>query len=163
MTSFDYAVLLIAGFSVLLSVMRGMVREILALLSWVAAFWVANAFSGQLVPMLPASIPNESLRYLAAFVILFLVTLLVTSLITIALSEVIKNLGLKPADRLLGALFGLVRGMLIALVIVLVAGLTTLPRQPFWRNAMFSAPLEAVAQMVKPWLPEDFSKHINYE
>lgn len=163
MTSFDYAVLLIAGFSVLLSVMRGMAREILALLSWVAAFWVANAFSGQLVPMLPVSIPNESLRYLAAFVILFLATLLVTSLITIALSEVIKNLGLKPADRLLGAFFGLARGMLIVLVIVLVAGLTALPRQPFWRNAMFSAPLEAVAQMVKPWLPEDFSKHINYE
>ena len=163
MTSFDYAVLLIAGFSVLLSVMRGMVREILALLSWVAAFWVANAFSGQLVPMLPASIPNESLRYLAAFVILFLATLLVTSLITIALSEIIKNLGLKPADRLLGAFFGLARGMLIVLVIVLVAGLTALPHQSFWRNAMFSAPLEAVAQMVKPWLPEDFSKHINYE
>jgi len=163
MTSFDYAVLLIVGFSVLLSVMRGMVREILALLSWGAAFVVANAFSGKLVPMLPASIPNESLRYLAAFVILFLATLLVTSLITIALSEVIKNLGLKPADRLMGAVFGLARGMLIALVIVLVAGLTSLPRQPFWRNAMFSAPLEAVAQMVKPWLPEDFSKRINYE
>lgn len=163
MTSFDYAVLLIVGFSVLLSVMRGVVREILALLAWGAAFVVANAFSGQLIPMLPATIPNESLRYLAAFVMLFLVTLLVMSLITIALSEVIKNLGLKPADRMMGALFGLVRGMLIALVIVLVAGLTALPRQPFWRNAMFSAPLEAVAQMVKPWLPEDFSKRINYE
>lgn len=163
MTSFDYAVLLIVGFSVLLSVMRGMVREILALLSWVAAFWVANAFSGQLVPMLPASIPNESLRYLAAFVILFLATLLVTSLITIALSEVIKNLGLKPADRLLGAFFGLARGMLIVLVIVLVAGLTTLPHQPFWRNAMFSAPLEAFAADVKPWLPEGLSKRISYE
>lgn len=163
MTLFDYAVLLIVGFSVLLSVMRGMVREILALLSWVAAFWIANTFSGQLVPMLPATIPNESLRFLAAFVILFLVTLLVMSLVTIALSEVIKNLGLKPADRMMGALFGLARGMLIVLVIVLAAGLTTLPHQPFWRNAMFSAPLEAVAQTVKPWLPEDFSKRINYE
>lgn len=163
MTSFDYAVLLIVGFSVLLSVMRGVVREILALLAWGAAFVVANAFSGQLVPMLPATIPNESVRYLAAFIILFLVTLLVMSLITIALSEVIKNLGLKPADRLMGAVFGLARGMLIVLVIVLVAGLTSLPHQVFWRNAMFSAPLEAVAQMVKPWLPEDFSKRINYE
>lgn len=163
MTSFDYAVLLIVGFSVLLSVMRGVVREILALLAWGAAFVVANAFSEQLVPMLPAAIPNESLRYLAAFVILFLVTLLVMSLITIALSEIIKNLGLKPADRLMGAAFGLVRGMLIVLVLVLVAGLTALPHQVFWRNAMFSAPLEAVAQTVKPWLPEDFSKRINYE
>ncbi len=163
MTSFDYAVLLVIGLSVLLSVMRGVVREILALLSWVAAFWIANTFCVQLVPLLPATIPNESLRYLAAFVILFLVSLLAMSLITITLSELIKNLGLKPADRMLGALFGLVRGMLIVLVIVLVAGLTALPHQSFWRNAMFSAPLEAVAQQVKPWLPEDFSKRINYE
>lgn len=163
MTSFDYAVLLIMGVSVLLSVMRGMVREILALLAWLAAFWVANAYTGQLVPMLPAAIPNESLRYLAAFAILFLATLLVASLMTIALSEVIKTLGLKPADRMLGALFGLARGMLIVLVIVLAAGMTSLPHQPFWRNAMFSAPLEAVAQKALKWLPEDLAKRINYE
>lgn len=163
MTWFDYAVLIILGFSVLLSVMRGMVRELLALLSWLAAFWLANFYSVQLAPLLPASIPNESMRLLGAFVIIFLVVLLGMSLVTIALSEVIKSLGLKLADRALGGLFGLLRGALVVMVIVLVAGLTSLPHQPFWRNAMFSAPLEAVAQMIKPWLPEDLAKRINYE
>jgi membrane protein required for colicin V production len=163
MTPFDYAVLLIVGVSVLLSVLRGMVREILALLSWFVSFWVANVYAGRLVPLLPDSIPNVSLRYLAAFVALFLVAMLVMSLITIALSELTKTIGLGPLDRLLGAFFGLVRGLLVVTILVLLAGLTSLPRQGLWRNAMFSAPLEAVAVKVKPWLPDDFSKRINYE
>lgn len=163
MTAFDYAVLLIVGFSVLLSVMRGMVREVLALLSWVAAFWVAKAYAVHFAPMLPKGIPDQELRLLAAFLVLFLVTLLLASLLTIALSELIKTVGLTFLDRGLGALFGLVRGGVIVMVLVLLAGLTSLPRQPLWQNAMFSAPLEAVAIAIKPWLPADFAKRIRYD
>lgn len=163
MTAFDYAVLLIVGFSVLLSVMRGMVREVLALLSWVAAFWVAKAYAVHFAPMLPKGIPDQELRLLAAFLVLFLVTLLLASLLTIALSELIKTVGLTFLDRGLGALFGLVRGGVIVMVLVLLAGLTSLPRQPLWQNAMFSAPLEAAAIAIKPWLPADFAKRIRYD
>ncbi len=163
MTVFDYAALLIVGFSVLLSVMRGAVREVLALLSWVVAFWVANIYTVQLAPLLPNGIPDESLRLLAAFVILFLVALLLMSLLTIALSELVKTIGLGLLDRGLGALFGLARGGLIVMVLVLLAGLTSVPRQSYWRNAMFSAPLEALAMSLKPWLPEGLSRRINYD
>lgn len=163
MTAFDYVVLLTVGFSILLSVMRGVVREVLALLSWVVAFWLANMYTVQLEPMLPEAIPSESLRFLAAFVILFLVALLVMSLLTIGISELVKKVGLSIIDRALGAVFGLARGVLIVLVLVLLAGLTTLPRQSVWQNAMFSAPLEAFASAVKPWLPDDLSKRIRYD
>lgn len=163
MTAFDYAVLVIVGASVLLSVMRGAVREILALLSWVAALWVAYVYTMQLAPMLPANIPSQSLRLLAAFVILFLGSLLIMSLISIALSQFVKALGLGPLDRVLGAVFGLARGVLIALVVVLAAGLTSVPHQDYWKNAMFSPPLEAVVQSARPWLPEDFSRRISYD
>ncbi len=163
MTVFDYAALLIVGFSVLLSVMRGAVREVLALLSWVVAFWVANIYTVQLAPLLPNGIPDESLRLLAAFVILFLVALLLMSLLTIAMSELVKTIGLGLLDRGLGALFGLARGGLIVMVLVLLAGLTSVPRQRYWRNAMFSAPLEALAMNLKPWLPEGLSRRINYD
>ena len=163
MTAFDYALLVIVGASILLSVMRGMVREILALLSWVAALWITNIYTMQLAPMLPASIPSQSLRLLAAFAILFLGSLLIMSLISIALSQFVKVLGLGPLDRVLGVVFGLARGVLIALVLVLAAGLTSMPHQEYWKNAMFSAPLEAVVQYVRPWLPDDFSRHISYD
>jgi len=163
MTAFDYVVLLTVGLSILLSVMRGVVREVLALLSWAAAFWLANIYTVRFAPMLPEAIPSESLRFLAAFVILFLVALLVMSLLTIGISELVKTVGLSMIDRGLGAVFGLARGVLIVLVLVLLGGLTSLPRQSAWQNAMFSAPLEAFASIAKPWLPDDLSKRIQYD
>lgn len=163
MTAFDYGVLLVIGFSVLLSVMRGAVREILALISWVVAFVVANVYGSKLAPYLPNAIPNDSLKLLAAYIVLFLVTLLLMSLITIALSELIKKIGLGVMDRGMGAVFGLVRGYLIVTTLVLLAGLTALPQHPAWRNAVLSSPFEATVAYIKPWLPADFAKRIKYE
>jgi membrane protein required for colicin V production len=163
MTFFDYAVLGILGLSILLSILRGFLRETLSLAGWVAAFFVAKLYTLQLAALLPQAIPGESLRLLAAFLILFLVTLLISSLLAIALAEVFKKIGLGWLDRWLGALFGLVRGVLIVSIIVLLGGLTTLPREPFWRDAMFSAPLEALVTSALPWLPEGIAKHINYD
>jgi membrane protein required for colicin V production len=163
MTAFDYTVLLIVGVSILISVMRGLVREALALVGWVAAIWVAVNYAVPLAPLLPDAVPNETLRLLAAFVALFLATLLLATLFSIALSELVKKLGMGAVDRGLGALFGLARGLLIVAVMVLLAGLTPLPHQGFWRNAMLSAPFEAFVVVVKPWLPEQLAKRINYD
>ncbi|MBZ0092482.1 MAG: CvpA family protein [Burkholderiales bacterium] len=163
MTLFDYAVLLIIGVSILFSVMRGVVREVLALLSWVAAFFVAKTYVGDVLPYLPKLIPTDTLRLLAAFVVLFLGALLLMSLISIAASELIKTLGLGAIDKGLGAFFGFARGFLIVCLLVMLGGLTSLPRQSLWQNAMFSAPLEALVMSGKQWLPDDLSKRIHYE
>lgn len=163
MTGFDYAVLGIIGISVLLSIMRGFVREILALVSWVVAFIVARLYTMELVPLLPEAIPSEALKLLAAFLILFLATLLLCSLLAIALSQIFKKVGLGWVDRGLGALFGVLRGVLIVATLVLLAGFTALPKDPMWRNAMFAAPLEAMVTSVLPWLPEDIAKHVKYD
>jgi len=163
MTVFDYTILAIVGISMLLGMMRGLVREALNLLAWVAAFWVANAYTVEIAPLLPEAIPTESVRFFAAFVVLFLGALLLTSLVTVALTELVKTLKLGAFDKGLGALFGLMRGLLVVLTLVLLAGLTSMPHQGVWRNAMFSAPLEAFAADVKPWLPEGLSKRISYD
>lgn len=163
MTSFDYAVLAILGISLLVSMMRGFVREILSLVSWVAAFFVAKIYTMQLAPLLPESIPNEALKFMAAFLILFIATLLVCSLLSIALSHIFKKAGLTWLDRSLGAVFGIVRGLVIIGVLVLLAGLTSIPKDSRWQNAMFSAPLEFMVQKAMPWLPVDIAKHIKYD
>ena len=163
MTVFDYAVLTIVGLSVIFSVMRGMVKEVLAIVGWVAAFYVARTYTSQLLPMMPADIPSESLRVLAAFLVLFLATLLLTSLLAIALSAVFKKVGLGGLNRLLGAVFGLFRGVLIVCVLVFLAGLTELPKDARWKNAMFSAPIEALVISMLPWLPEEIAKYVKYD
>jgi len=163
MTLFDYAVLAILGVSILLSVMRGFLREVLALLAWVVAFWLATLYAGEVSRMLPASIPTEQLRLLAAYALVFFLVLLVMTLLSITIGQFLKMLGIGPLDRLLGAIFGFARGMVIVLALVVMAGLTTLPKQPFWRNATFSAPLEALVASARPWLPETIGKELKYE
>lgn len=163
MTSFDYAVLGIVGLSVLLSIMRGFIREILALVSWVAAFLVAKLYTLELAPLLPNAIPSEALRFMAAFIILFLATLLICSLLAIALSQLFKNIGLTWVDRLLGALFGVLRGVAIVGTLVFLAGFTNLPKDTRWRSAMFSAPLEAMVLSAMPWFSSDIAEHVRYD
>ncbi|HZV99534.1 MAG TPA: CvpA family protein, partial [Methylophilaceae bacterium] len=74
-----------------------------------------------------------------------------------------RQVGLSWIDRLLGAFFGLARGGIIALMMVLVGGLTSLPQDARWRNAMFSAPLEAIVMSVLMWFPADIAKHVKYD
>jgi len=163
MTSFDYVALAIIGLSIILSVMRGFFREALAILGWVAAFVTAKTYANQILPMMPDDIPTESLRILAAFLVLFFATLLVATLLAIALSSVFKKMGLGWLNRLLGAFFGLTRGILIVCIVVFLAGLTELPNDARWRNAMFSAPLEALVISMLPWVPISIAKHVKYD
>ncbi len=163
MTVFDYTVLTIVGLSVVYSVMRGMVREVLSILGWLAAFYVGRTYTAQLAPMMPPDIPTEGLRILAAFLVLFLATLLVATLLAIAISAILKKIGLGWFDRWFGALFGLLRGLLIVCILVFLAGLTELPKDTRWKNAMFSSPIEALVINMLPWLPEGIAKHVKYD
>ena len=163
MTGFDYAVLVIVGLSILISVIRGLVREVLALLAWLAAFATATLLGADVGAMMPEAIPTEELRLLTGFLIVFVGVLLVMSLAAMAISRLVKRAGLGVEDRMFGMLFGLARGGLIVLVLVLLAGLPTLPRDPIWRNAMLSSPLESLALYVKAWLPGELSRRIKYD
>jgi len=163
MTIFDYVVLLIISLSVIVSVMRGLLREVLAILSWILSFYVAKTYASQILPMMPTNIPTESLRYLAAFLVLFFATLIITSLLSIPLAEIFNKVGLSWLNRLLGAFFGFARGLLIVGIVVFLAGLTSIPQHAIWRNAMFSAPLEALVLNSAPWVASNMSTYIKYE
>lgn len=162
MTVFDYAVLVVVVLSVLLSVIRGLVREVLALLAWVVAFVAAYLFSGDLATLMPEEIPTVELRLLAGFASVFLVVLLLMSLLAMIVSKLVRSSGLGVEDRVFGALFGLARGVLIVLALVLLAGLTSLPKEQAWRQAAFAAPLQAAAMQLKQWLPNELSQRIRY-
>ncbi len=163
MTVFDYAVLGIIGISVFISLIRGFIREFLALVSWVVAFVVARTYTSEIVPLLPLDIPTDALRYLAAFMILFLATLLVSSLLSIALTQLIKGLKLGWLNRALGGVFGILRGVCIVSILVFLAGFTNIPKDDRWRSAMFSSPLEVFVKHLLVWVPEDIAKHVNYD
>lgn len=162
MTLFDYAVLVIAGLSILFGVWRGLVREVLSLAAWVVAFFAANFLAPQVAGVLPKGMASEEIKLLIGFVCVFLAALVVMTLLAIVVSKLVKVAGLGAWDRGLGAVFGLARGLLVVLVLVLLAGLTSLPRQPVWKSALLSEPLVALAGHAKALMPADFARRITY-
>jgi membrane protein required for colicin V production len=161
-TIFDYVVLFILASSVVISTMRGLVKEILSLLGWVAAFIVANAFGAKLAPMLPSVIPGEALRLIVAFIALFLGVRVLMGLLALAIGALIEASGLTLADRGLGGLFGLGRGIVIVLAGVILCGMTSIPQQAFWKDALLSPMAETGARTVKPFLPAAFAQHVQF-
>jgi membrane protein required for colicin V production len=163
MTLLDLVVVIIVGLSVLLSLIRGLVREVLALSAWIVAFLAANVAAGEVAYWMPEALPTDELRLLAAFVCVFVVVLVAMSVLAILVSRLVKSAGLGVEDRLLGGVFGLARGVMVVMIMVLLAGLTSLPRQAVWRNAVLSDPLEMFAAQIKTWLPAEMAKRITFD
>jgi membrane protein required for colicin V production len=161
-TVFDFLVLFVLICSIIISTFRGLVKEILSLVSWIAAFVVANAYSEDLARMLPDMIAGNMMRLIVAFVALFLGVRLLMALLSLAVEAMVKAGGLTVADRGLGGLFGLGRGIVIVLSVVLLCGMTSMPQQAFWKEALFSPLAETAAMTVKPFLPGDVARHVNF-
>jgi membrane protein required for colicin V production len=161
-TIFDYLVLFVLLASVVISTMRGLVREILSLVSWVVAFVVANAYGATLATMLPNMIPGEVVRLMVAFVALFLGVRILMGLLSMAVDGLVKASGLSLADRGLGGLFGLARGIVIVLFAVILCGMTSIPQQDFWKHALFSPLAETGARTVKPFLPAALAQRVQF-
>ncbi len=162
MTAFDYAALTVISASALLGLWRGVVSEILALAAWIVAFLVARVVAAEVANWLTGQIADPGLRLAAAYVLVFVGVLLVFAIARMLISLMLKAVGLGLLDRLLGVAFGVLRGILVVLVLVLVAGMTPLPKADWWRDAVLAPPLETVVIAVKPWLPADAAKRIRY-
>ena len=138
-------------------------REVLSILGWVIAFLAANLLAGPLGQLMPQAVPTPELRVAAAYVAVFVASLVVTSLLGLLISKIVKAAGLSGVDRSLGVLFGAARGVLVVLAAVLLAGLTSAPRQAFWKESASGPWLVRSALMVKPVLPQTFAERLRYD
>ncbi|MFZ4499451.1 MAG: CvpA family protein [Burkholderiales bacterium] len=163
MTGFDYAVIVVVGLSTLLSVWRGAVQQLFSLAGWLLAFTVANRFAPVVEAWVPLSAGGETTRYLVAVIGVFVSTLLLTLLAGRLLAGALRGLGLGVADRLLGVLFGFLRGVLLVLLAVALAGMTPLPQTLMWREAASSAWWVAAVEWARPSLPQAFASRIRYD
>lgn len=163
MTWLDYAVLGVFAISMLVGLLRGLVREIVSILGWVIAFLAANLFAGPLGQAMPAAIPTPELRVAAAFVAIFVAALIASAALGFVLSKAIGAIGLGGVDRLLGLLFGIARGVLIVVAAGLIAGLTSAPRQEFWRDSLSGPLLARAVVALAPLLPQTLTARLRYD
>ncbi|VEG70191.1 colicin V production protein [[Pasteurella] aerogenes] len=131
----DLIIIGIIAFSVIVSLLRGFVREVMSLASWVVAFLVANNFYPYLANYL-TQIQSEYLRDGAAIAILFVTTLIIGAIVNYVISQLVDKTGLSGTDRVLGACFGLLRGVLIvAALLFFVDTFTNFSQSDWWKNS----------------------------
>src|SRR5471032_967259 len=129
-TAFDYAVMAVIGLSALRGTWRGFLSEIFGLIGWIAAFFIACRFVGYVVPHIPSTWPGGALtQWLVAFALVVIGVVLVVGVLNALLSRIVQATGLSGVDRSLGLMFGLVRGVILVLILVALAGLTELPNR----------------------------------
>jgi membrane protein required for colicin V production len=161
LTAFDYAALGVIGLSALRGAWRGLLSEVFALIGWVAAFLVACRCVGLVVPYIPANWPGGALtQWLLAFAAIVIGVVLVASVANALISRVVEVSGLGGVDRSLGLMFGLARGVVLVLLLVALAGLTDLPKQNFWRDALLRPYAVKGVRELKPLLPEALAAYI---
>ncbi|MDO8350254.1 MAG: CvpA family protein [Gallionella sp.] len=160
MTGFDYAIIGIMLVSLLLGLWRGLVYEVLSLLGWPLAFVLSRMFAADIEPLLPIS--QEFARVAIAYALVFIVALIVWGMLVWLFTKLIKAVGLGVLDSVLGGVFGLLRGVLVILALVWLAGMSDLPEQALWREAQFSRVAENVAMQTKVWLPDNIARRIHY-
>ena len=162
MTAFDVVVFGVVVLSTLFGFARGFMRVVVSLAAWVLAFLLAIHLSISLGAILPDFGGSPTARYVVAFALIVIVVLLAGALLGWLLYRLVRAIGLGFLDRLLGGIVGMARGVLIVVIGVLVAGLTSLPQQLWWQNALFAPPLVAAALSLQPWLPLFWAEELDY-
>lgn len=156
----DWIFLAVLLLSMLLGAWRGLVFELLSLLSWMAAFVLAQWLGPDVAQMLPLAGAAEVIRYVAGFLVVFVATVFAGGLIAWLIKQLVQAVGLRPADRALGAVFGLVRGVILLLAATVVMEMTPLKSSEWWQQSRGAEVSSAALKGLKPVLPEEFGKYL---
>ena len=156
----DWVFLAVLVLSMALGVWRGFVYEVLSLLNWLAAWFLAQWFAPQAAAWLPLDGLSPALRHVAGLVAVFVAAIFIGGLLAHLVSKLVSAVGLDPADRALGALFGLLRGGLLLLVAVSVVSLTPWKQSPTWRSAHGVRWMESALALLQPVLPHAYGKYL---
>ena len=146
----------------MLGAWRGLVYEVISLASWLAAFVCAKWFAPSVAAWLPLGGVGGTLRYAAGFVLVFVASVFGGGVLALALSGLVSAVGLKPMDRVLGALFGLTRGSVLLLTAVMLVGMTPLKNSVEWRGAQGVRWAEVALTWLKPVLPHGFEQDVEH-
>jgi membrane protein required for colicin V production len=143
--------------SLVVGALRGLVFEVLALLGWVVAWFVAQWATPWLAVHLPIGTPGSLLNRGAAFASAFIAALIVWGLLSRLVRSLVHATPLRAVDRLMGAAFGLLRGVIVLLAIAVLVAYTPAARSPDWRASVGAGWLTEAWRGVKPMLPSDVS------
>jgi membrane protein required for colicin V production len=153
----DYLIIGVVLISVIISVVRGFIREAFSLVSWGFAIFLAVFFCADLAPYFAAKIDTPAVRLLVSFGIIFIGTLIIGAIVTHLFVTVVHKSGLSGTDRFIGSIFGLLRGVLVVILVVMIGQFTHFTTKPVWTGSVLIPRIEVVAHDVQARAPHLFS------
>lgn len=162
MITVDYIILGIIALSAIISLFRGFVKEAFSLFIWISAFWLSWTFFRDLAAFLIQWISLPSARLGISFAIIMIVVLIIGGIIGYLLSKLVEHTGLSGTDRLLGVFFGVARGVVIVAILILLAGLTPVPEDPWWSESLLIGHFQEISVWLRDLLPEDIAQYFSY-
>ena len=154
MSGVDWVVLAIVAASALFGLMRGFVGMLVSLAAWLLSGWVAFRFGGDVGLLLAGGGEPSAGQVFAGYALSFIVVMVVVGAVGWGVRKLVATTGLSGVDRLLGLGIGVARGVFVACALVLLLGLTSLPREPEWRSSKVLPVFVPGAHWLRGWLPD---------
>ncbi|PKM36352.1 MAG: colicin V production CvpA [Gammaproteobacteria bacterium HGW-Gammaproteobacteria-10] len=158
----DYAILGLISISLVIGLFRGFVEEAFSLVLWVVAIWLGLTFSREFSTLLEPFFSVPSARIAAAFAALFFAVLIGGALVNLILRKLVKQTGLTGSDRFAGMIFGIARGLVVVTVCIMLAGLTPLPEDAWWKESTLIPPFQSLAVWLREHIRSDVMSYVNY-
>ncbi len=158
----DYVIIGLVFIAFITGFLRGFSLEFFSLVFWLLAIGVGLSFSREFSVFLESIISNPLPKIAASFLLLFLITLIVGSLIRGLLGESIKKTTLTFTDRLGGMIFGALHGMVVVVVLVMLAGLTALPDDLWWKESKLLPSFQTCVIWSRDHIPSGLAEYIHY-
>ena len=158
----DYAVIGVILLSTLISLIRGFLKEAVSLATWILAIWVALSYTPFVAAYLTELVEVPSLRMGIAGLILFIATLIVGGLVNYIIGQLVEKTGFSGTDRTLGAVFGVLRGALVVALVVILAGLTPIPQDPWWKQSTLLPLFQQKVVLYKAYLPAQIAENFDF-
>jgi membrane protein required for colicin V production len=159
----DYAIIATVLISILVGFLRGFIKEVLSLAIWALAFFVAYQYGGEVAEMMEEHVSLPSARAAMGFSGLFVSVLLVGGLLSYLIGRLVESTGLNGTDRLLGGVFGAARGLALVVGVLLIAGFTPIPADPWWREAALIRRLSPTVKWAAEFLPAPIREQLDFE
>lgn len=163
MNGFDLIILAVVGVFALIGAWRGLLREVISMLTWVLAVVLAWFYAAPVAQIFRGFVQDAALRQLYAFVLIFAMVFVLGFVASWLVHKYFPpKRGLRTANIALGFFVGTARGAVIVVALFLVAGLTSVPQRPWWRDSAFTPYFERAAVYVAGYMPRDIARHLRY-
>lgn len=150
----DIIIICIIGLSILTGLLRGFIKESIALLAWVVALWLAFNYSPMLAVHFQHYVHDVTMRTIIAFLIIVICTILIGAIVSTCCNMLMRKSGLKPMDRILGMVFGVLRGVFIIILLGVVLKITGISMDKYTSNSRLYPSLEPLIIWLYDFTPQ---------